>query len=74
MLYFFISRQIIVSGVGYNPSLTMDEFSGALCCDPLQWKHEACLDVAMNQVTHLWTNYAAINEDFVQFWPLDEYL
>ncbi|KAL4577338.1 hypothetical protein LXL04_013446 [Taraxacum kok-saghyz] len=53
-----------VRGLGYNPSISMDEINNAAVIH-FNGNMKPWLDIAMNQFKHLWTKYVA-SEEYVQ--------
>ncbi|KAJ8774961.1 hypothetical protein K2173_019965 [Erythroxylum novogranatense] len=54
-----------VHGLGYNPSISMDEISNAAVIH-YNGKMKPWLDIAMNQYKNLWTKYVDNDMEFVQ--------
>ncbi|KAM7516655.1 hypothetical protein LguiA_006238 [Lonicera macranthoides] len=54
-----------VSGLGYNPSISMDEINNAAVIH-FNGNMKPWLDIAMNQFKHLWTKYVDNEMEFVQ--------
>ncbi|KAK2970694.1 hypothetical protein RJ640_026700 [Escallonia rubra] len=54
-----------VLGLGYNPSVSMDEISKAAVIH-FNGNMKPWLDIAMNQFKHLWTKYIDSEMEFVQ--------
>ncbi|KAI3722495.1 hypothetical protein L2E82_33534 [Cichorium intybus] len=54
-----------VRGLGYNPSISMDEISNAAVIH-FNGNMKPWLDIAMNQFKNLWTKYVASDMEFVQ--------
>eukprot|EP00268_Persea_americana_P015197 TRINITY_DN1691_c0_g1_i1.p1 TRINITY_DN1691_c0_g1~~TRINITY_DN1691_c0_g1_i1.p1 ORF type:complete len:565 (+),score=74.74 TRINITY_DN1691_c0_g1_i1:132-1826(+) len=54
-----------VLGLGYNPSISMDEINNAAVIH-YNGNMKPWLDIAMNQFKHLWTKYVDYDMEFVQ--------
>ncbi|KAM7510209.1 hypothetical protein LguiB_009084 [Lonicera macranthoides] len=54
-----------VLGLGYNPSISMDEINNAAVIH-FNGNMKPWLDIAMNQFKHLWTKYVDSEMEFVQ--------
>ncbi|ERN02943.1 hypothetical protein AMTRI_Chr04g187090 [Amborella trichopoda] len=54
-----------VLGLGYNPSISMDEIQNAAVVH-FNGNMKPWLDIAMNQFRHLWTKYVDYDMEFVQ--------
>ncbi|XP_023728980.1 probable galacturonosyltransferase 9 [Lactuca sativa] len=54
-----------VRGLGYNPSISMDEINAAAVIH-FNGNMKPWLDIAMNQFKHLWTKYVDREMDYVQ--------
>ncbi|CAH1420895.1 unnamed protein product [Lactuca virosa] len=54
-----------VLGLGYNPSISMDEINNAAVIH-FNGNMKPWLDIAMNQFKHLWTKYVDNEMEFVQ--------
>ncbi|KVI08982.1 probable galacturonosyltransferase 9 [Cynara cardunculus var. scolymus] len=54
-----------VLGLGYNPSISMDDISNAAVIH-FNGNMKPWLDIAMNQFKHLWTKYVDSEMEFVQ--------
>ncbi|KAK9272029.1 hypothetical protein L1049_003024 [Liquidambar formosana] len=54
-----------VLGLGYNPSISMDEINNAAVIH-FNGNMKPWLDIAMNQFKHLWTKYVDYEMEFVQ--------
>lgn len=54
-----------VLGLGYNPSISMDEINNAAVIH-YNGNMKPWLDIAMNQFKHLWTKYVDNDMEFVQ--------
>ncbi|KAI4365761.1 hypothetical protein MLD38_021720 [Melastoma candidum] len=54
-----------VLGLGYNPSISMDEINNAAVVH-FNGNMKPWLDIAMNQFKPLWTNYVDYDLDFIQ--------
>ncbi|KAA8530496.1 hypothetical protein F0562_005205 [Nyssa sinensis] len=54
-----------VLGLGYNPSISMDEINNAAVIH-FNGNMKPWLDIAMNQFKHLWTKYIDYEMEFVQ--------
>ncbi|KAF8365146.1 hypothetical protein HHK36_032834 [Tetracentron sinense] len=54
-----------VLGLGYNPSISMDEINNAAVIH-FNGNMKPWLDIAMNQFRHLWTKYVDYEMEFVQ--------
>ncbi|XWS36882.1 hypothetical protein CRYUN_Cryun20dG0123300 [Craigia yunnanensis] len=54
-----------VLGLGYNPSISMDEINNAAVIH-YNGNMKPWLDIAMNQYKHLWTKYVDSDMEFVQ--------
>ncbi|GFZ19002.1 galacturonosyltransferase 9 [Actinidia rufa] len=71
----FLDKSWHVLGLGYNPSVSMDEINNAAVIH-FNGNMKPWLDIALNQFKHLWTKYLDNEMEFranVQFWPLGEY-
>ncbi|KAK6928022.1 Glycosyl transferase, family 8 [Dillenia turbinata] len=60
-----LDRSWHVLGLGYNPSISMDEINRAAVIH-FNGNMKPWLDIAMNQYKHLWTKYVDSDMEFVQ--------
>ncbi|PSR87780.1 Galacturonosyltransferase [Actinidia chinensis var. chinensis] len=61
----FLDKSWHVLGLGYNPSVSMDEINNAAVIH-FNGNMKPWLDIALNQFKHLWTKYLDNEMEFVQ--------